>query len=71
MNIEAKENWNLIVREYRENFQKLEENVQNIWEIYCSEIFGYKKVLKEIIKNIDDTLLSAYVDSLLAVKNPF
>lgn len=49
MNVEAKENWNLIVREYRENFQKLEENVQNIWEIYCSEIFGYKKVLKEII----------------------
>lgn len=29
------------------------------------------EAIKEIIKNIDDTILSDYVDSLLAVKNPF
>ena len=29
------------------------------------------ETIKEIIKNIDDTILSDYVDSLLAVKNPF
>ena len=29
------------------------------------------EAIKEIIKNIDDTILSDYVDSLLAVKDPF
>lgn len=29
------------------------------------------ETIKEIVKDIDDTILSTYVDSLLAVKNPF
>lgn len=29
------------------------------------------ETIKEILKDIDDTILSTYVDSLLAVKNSF
>lgn len=42
------EKWNLIVDEHQRLYSSLEEEVQNAWEMYCAELFGYKKLLHEI-----------------------
>lgn len=42
------EKWNLIVDEHHRLYSSLEEEVQNAWEMYCAELFGYKKLLHEI-----------------------
>lgn len=42
------ENWNYIVSTYRELYNSKEIDIQKEWENYFVEIFGYKKILKEI-----------------------
>lgn len=42
------EKWNLIVDEYPRLKDKPESEVQKAWEMYCAELFGYKKLLNEI-----------------------
>lgn len=42
------EKWNLIVDEYQHLYSSLEEKVQSAWEMYCAELFEYKKLLHEI-----------------------
>lgn len=46
--MDARKLWNLIVQEHKNLYSALEEKVQERWETYCSEIFGYKKLLGEI-----------------------
>lgn len=40
--------WNLIVDRYKALYSELEAKVQSEWELYCTELFGYKKILGEI-----------------------
>lgn len=42
------EKWNLIVDEYQRLHSSLEEKIQSAWEMYCAELFEYKKLLHEI-----------------------
>lgn len=42
------EKWNLIVNGYRDLYTSLESRLQNEWEMYCTELFGYKKLLHEV-----------------------
>lgn len=42
------ENWNLLVAQHSEFYNQPENKIQNLWEIYFSELFGFKKILNEI-----------------------
>ena len=42
------EKWNLIVDRHAKLYGELESKVQNEWELYCSDLFEYKKLLNEI-----------------------
>ena len=42
------ESWNFIVKAFNEKFNSNESIVQKDWEIYFSEIFGYKRLNNEI-----------------------
>lgn len=42
------EKWNLIVDSYNSLYSSLESRLQVEWEMYCTELFGYKKLLHEI-----------------------
>lgn len=44
----SKEKWNLIVDGYQRLSSSLEAKIQTEWEMYCAELFGYKKLLHEI-----------------------
>ena len=44
----SKEKWNLIVDGYQRLSSSLETKIQTEWEMYCAELFGYKKLLHEI-----------------------
>ena len=46
--MDAKEKWNLIVQQYKDNYNQLESKIQKLWEGYCSEFFGYSRVFGEI-----------------------
>ena len=52
MSISAKEAWNLIVKRRNELYNALENKVQNEWETYLSELFGYSKVRSEICPHL-------------------
>lgn len=43
-----KEKWNLIVDRHARLFGELESKVQTEWELYCSDLFDYKRLLNEI-----------------------
>lgn len=45
--METKEKWNLIVKQYKENYNSVESKIQSLWELYCSEFLGYSKLLRE------------------------
>ena len=42
------EKWNLIVSGYKRLYSQPEAKVQAEWEMYCAELFEYKKILHEI-----------------------
>lgn len=42
------ENWNLLVSQHSQFYNKPECKIQNIWETYFSEIFGFSKIFNEI-----------------------
>lgn len=42
------ENWNLLVAQHSEFYNKPECKIQELWENYFSEIFGFKKIRNEI-----------------------
>lgn len=42
------EKWNLIVEGYQQLYSSLETKIQSEWEMYCAELFGFKKLLHEI-----------------------
>lgn len=42
------ENWNLLVAQHSEFYNQPENKIQNLWEIYFSELFGFKKIPNEI-----------------------
>ena len=42
------EKWNLIVNGYKRLFSQPEAKVQEEWEMYCTDLFEYKKILHEI-----------------------
>ena len=42
------EKWNLIVDGYNRLYSKPEAQVQAEWEMYCTDLFEYKKILHEI-----------------------
>ena len=40
--------WNIIVQDYKNLFSAQESVIQEKWEAYVSEVFGYRKTLGEI-----------------------
>lgn len=52
MNISAKESWNEIVNWRNKLINAPEIVVQNEWETYLSELFGYSKILGEICPHL-------------------
>ena len=40
--------WNLIVEKYQQLYSSLESKIQTEWEMYCSDLFGYRKLFDEI-----------------------
>lgn len=77
--MEAKEKWNLIVQQYKENYNQLESKIQKLWERYCSEFFGYSGVFGEIdtqrtihigvgIKTIPDIILRRDNNDILDIE---
>ena len=49
----AKEKWNLIVKQYKENYKQPERKIQGLWEAYCSEVLGYSKLLGDFDSQIN------------------
>lgn len=46
--MDSKEKWNLIVKEYYQYQNEREDTLQKRWEVYSSELLGYKRILNEI-----------------------
>ena len=54
--MDTKGKWNYIVKQHNScNFQR-EEFIQSLWEIYCSELFGYSKLFKEFESHMQMTI---------------
>lgn len=77
--MEAKEKWNLIVQQYKDNYNQLESKIQKLWEGYCSEFFGYSRVFGEIdtqriihigvgVKTIPDIILRRDNNDILDIE---
>lgn len=45
----TQDKWNYIVKSYKQNYTKLENDVQKSWEDIFSEFFDYKKLYGEIV----------------------
>lgn len=43
-----REKWNLIVKNHNKLYNDLEAAVQKEWELYCSDLFDYKRLFNEI-----------------------
>ena len=42
------EDWNFLVTQHSEFYSQPECKIQNLWESYFSEIFGFKKIFNKI-----------------------
>lgn len=60
--MDAMEKWNYIVEQYKKNYNQSESFIQAEWENYFSELFDYKRILREI-----DTQRSIHLGSSVRV----
>lgn len=60
--MDAMAKWNYIVEQYKKNYNQSESFIQGEWENYFSELFDYKRILREI-----DTQRSIHLGSSVRV----
>lgn len=43
------EKWNFVVKEYTELYSSLESKIQEKWDLYCTDLFGFRKLFNEMV----------------------